>query len=77
VVRGAGAALAGIGIVAGLVLAMAFARLVRGLLYGVGPADPLTFVVIALALGAAAAVASWLPARRAARIDPVEALRSE
>ncbi len=72
-----GAALAGIGIAAGVVLALAFARLVRGLLYGVGPADPATFVVIAVALGAAAALASWLPARRAARIDPVEALRSE
>jgi predicted permease len=72
-----GASLAGIGIAAGLVLAVAFARLLRSLLYRVGPADPLTFGAIALALAVTAALASWLPARRAARVDPVEALRSE
>ena len=46
------------------------------LLYGVSPLDPLTFVAVILVLGAVTAAASYLPARRAARMDPLQALRS-
>jgi ABC-type lipoprotein release transport system permease subunit len=49
----------------------------RGLLYGVSPTDPATFAVIGAILAGAAFVASWLPARRATRVNPSRALRSE
>src|SRR5690606_19523310 len=62
-------ALAGLGI--GLVGALAAARLLRGLPHGVGPADPVTFAAVAVVLGAAALGACWLPARRAAAIEPM------
>ncbi|HVS02830.1 MAG TPA: FtsX-like permease family protein, partial [Thermoanaerobaculia bacterium] len=67
----------GYGLVAGLVAAVAVSRLLRGLLYGVSPADPLTYTLAASVLVAAGAVAGWLPARRAARVDPAAILRSE
>ena len=72
-----GARLTAVGLVAGGALAALAARLIRGLLYGVSPADPAAFGGAALVLLAAALLASWLPARRAARVDPVEALRAE
>jgi predicted permease len=65
------------GLAAGLLLATALARVLRGLLYGVAPADPATFLLVPLGLFAVVGVAAWLPARRAARVDPMIALRSE
>jgi predicted permease len=72
-----GIVFAGAGVAAGLVGAFALTRLLGSMLYGVGAADPATFVTAAVALLAAAVVASWIPAHRAARIDPVEAVRHE
>jgi putative ABC transport system permease protein len=75
-VLGRTAVLAAAGIGIGLLLAAAVTRFLRGLLYGVGPLDPTTFIGVVLLLGAVALVASWLPARRAVRIAPTEALRA-
>jgi len=69
--------LALLGIVVGLVTALALGWLLRNLLFGVGAADPLTFGVVAFVLLAVAFLASFVPARRAARVDPMEALRYE
>jgi ABC-type antimicrobial peptide transport system permease subunit len=76
-VVGYGARLLLVGLALGLVLALAFARFVRGFLYGLSPSDPVTYAGVALVLAAIALVASWLPARRAARVDPMIALREE
>jgi predicted permease len=76
-VVGRGVALAGIGVVIGLVCALALTRLMRGVLYDVSPSDPLTFGGVAVALFAVATLASWVPALRATRVDPLVALRSE
>ncbi len=65
------------GLLLGAVAALVVARLIRGMLFGVSPTDPLTLVAVALLLLATVAVASWVPARRAASVDPVEALRAE
>ena len=65
----------GTGIVVGAIVTWWATRLVSALLYGVEPRDALTFFGAALALAAVGVVAGWLPARRAARIDPVDALR--
>ncbi len=72
-----GGVLAGLGILIGLVGALGLTRLMEALLYGVSATDPLTFLAVPVVLGAVALLASWLPARRAARTDPVEALRAE
>ena len=72
-----GIALTAVGIVAGLILFALVARFLRSLLYGVAPSDPLTLIAVSLVLVAIAALASWIPARRAARVDPMVALRAE
>jgi putative ABC transport system permease protein len=76
-VFGSGISLALAGIAAGLVLAFGVTRLLRGLLHGVTPADPLTFTAVAIVLTGVAALASVVPAWRASRVDPVIALKSE
>ena len=72
-----GMEMAGVGIAAGLVAALFLARLFEGMLYGVEPRDPATFALVALLFAAIAAAATGVPALRAARTDPLEALRSE
>ncbi len=74
---GQGLALSGAGIVLGLVAAAALTRLIESMLVGVTPTDPGTFATIGAIFLGVAAFASWLPARRAASIDPVRALREE
>jgi macrolide transport system ATP-binding/permease protein len=65
------------GLVIGLVCSMVAASLLRGLLFGVRAADPEILAIVAAMLGIAAILASYIPARRAASIDPVDALRAE
>jgi predicted permease len=72
-----GAVLAATGIGVGLVGALGLSRLVESLIYGVSARDPLTFTALAAFLGCVALLATWLPARRAARVDPVIAIKSE
>jgi putative ABC transport system permease protein len=72
-----GLALAAVGIALGSAGAWGLARVLQTLLFGVRPRDPLTFVAVAALLGAVAFVASWLPARRAARVDPLSAIRAD
>src|SRR5206468_3767484 len=72
-----GAALASVGIAGGLTAALTASRVLAGLLYGVSPGDPLTYLGVSALLAAVALAATWLPARRAARVDPLTALRAE
>jgi putative ABC transport system permease protein len=76
-VIGQGLTLATIGALVGAAAALPVTRLMAGLLYEVNPADPVTFTAVALLLLLVASAASWLPARRAVRVDPVTALRAE
>ena len=72
---GKGVALAGVGIVAGLVFSASTASMMASLLYGVRPHDPAVFLIVPLLLLAVAALASYLPARRATKVNPIVALR--
>jgi predicted permease len=72
-----GGRLAAGGLVGGVAGALAASRLLRAVLVDVRPADPVTLAGVALVLGAVAAVASWVPARRAGRVSPVEAIRAD
>jgi ABC-type antimicrobial peptide transport system permease subunit len=66
-----------LGIVAGLIAALAGSQLIRTLLYGVSPRDPIVFSLTTVALLVVALLACWLPARRASRLSPLQALRTE
>jgi putative ABC transport system permease protein len=72
-----GAFLAGSGLAAGLAVALWFGRFLGSLLYGIRPTDPALLALVSVVLASAAVVASWLPARRALRIDPIIALRQD
>jgi putative ABC transport system permease protein len=74
---GQSAWLAILGVAAGLLGALALTRLMSSLLYGVGSSDPSTYAAVALLLVSVAVSASYIPARRAMRVDPVVALRYE
>jgi len=76
-IAGRAAALAAAGAAAGTLAALALARWIASLLYGVGPLDPVAFTLAPLLLAAAATAAAWLPAWRASRVDPMSALRRE
>jgi ABC-type antimicrobial peptide transport system permease subunit len=69
--------LASIGVAAGLLIALGGSRLVSSLLYGIAPHDPISYAATAAVLMLAAVAAGWLPALRAARVDPMTALRSD
>ena len=76
-VIGQGMRMALMGVVVGMVAALGLTRVMRSLLYEVQPTDPITFVGVPILLGAIALLACWLPARRATKVDPIEALRYE
>jgi predicted lysophospholipase L1 biosynthesis ABC-type transport system permease subunit len=72
-----GMTLAAAGIIIGVAAALSLARLLAGFLFGVAPRDPLVFVSVPAILAVVALAAVWLPARRATRLDPLAALRTE
>ncbi len=72
-----GMTLTAVGLVLGVAGGLAGARLLRGLLHDVGPADPLVLTAVTALLALVALAAAWVPARRAARTDPMETLRVE
>src|SRR5580692_9958957 len=76
-ILGHGLLLASIGLAIGVAGALSLKGLVKSLLFGVAPADPVTFAVVGMVLGGVALLASYVPARRAASIDPIDALRME
>jgi putative ABC transport system permease protein len=71
-----GGMLLGIGLALGMAGALFGASLLRGMLFGVAPRDPATFVIVALGMGVIGIAACWIPALRAARIDPAIAMRA-
>ena len=72
-----GLILTGAGMAIGLAAAAGLTRLMSSLLFGISPLDPATYIVMPLLLVTATVLASYLPARRAAAVDPVEALKAE
>jgi ABC-type lipoprotein release transport system permease subunit len=72
-----GMRVAAAGVLIGVVIALFATRLASGLLYGVSPRDPLTLSAVAVTLLVVSALANYLPARRAARVDPLTALRQD
>jgi len=76
-VVGGAARLAAVGLAVGVLLAAGAARLLRSQIFGVSPLDPVTFVSVIVLLAAVALLAAWLPARRAAKVDPIIALQAE
>jgi putative ABC transport system permease protein len=74
-VLGKGVVLAGLGIVAGVIFSASTASMMASLLYGVSPNDPAVFLIVPLLLFAVAVLASYLPAQRATKVDPMIALR--
>lgn len=72
-----GMRLAAAGIGLGMAAAFALSRVIRSLLFGVSASDPLTFALLLISAAAVALLACWLPARRAARVDPIVGLRHE
>ncbi|HSH39128.1 MAG TPA: FtsX-like permease family protein, partial [Chthoniobacterales bacterium] len=72
-----GMRLLAIGLVVGFIGALATSRVLRSMLFEVSATDPLVYVAVSLVLGLAAAVACWIPARRASRVDPIITLRAE
>jgi predicted permease len=72
-----GLALSLIGVAVGVIVAVELTRVIQSMLFDVAALDPITFVAVPIVLGGAAVLASWLPARRAARVDPVIAMRAE
>jgi putative ABC transport system permease protein len=72
-----GMSLVAVGSGVGLALALAGAQLLRGLLFGIQPLDPLTFLAVPSVLLAVTLLAAYVPARRASTVDPVRALRAE
>lgn len=76
-VLGRAAVLVGVGLAVGILGSASLAKLISGLLYGVDALDPLTFAVVPLLLAAVALLASYIPARRAMRVEPITALRQD
>lgn len=76
-VLGEGLRLASVGLALGFPMAMGLSRFLRGMLFGVGPGDPMTLAAAGAILLAAALLAASVPARRATRVDPIVALRAE
>lgn len=72
-----GMSLAGVGVVLGIAVSLGLTRLIAGLLFGVSATDPVTFILVGLGLASVALLANYVPARRAAKVDPMVALRYE
>jgi putative ABC transport system permease protein len=72
-----GMVLVGVGVTTGLAVAVGFTRFMQSVLFGISPLDLITFTAMPVMLAAAAMLASYLPARRAAAVDPVETLRAD